>query len=257
MGTIVQIKNVNKKFTIDGETKEILNEINFDVKEGEFVSIVGSSGCGKSTLLKMIAGLETITEGEILINDKAVSGPAPECKMAFQEARLLPWLNVYKNIGFGLDKSVPKSERDELIKKYIAMVGLNGFANALPKQLSGGMQQRVSIARALISNPNILLLDEPFGALDALTRINMQREILKIWKQENKTMILVTHDIEEAVYLSNKVVILSERPGHIKRILNIDLAYPKIRGSKDFAYYTKEIYKEFFEDNEHEVDYAI
>ena len=257
MGTIVQIKNVNKKFTIDGENKEILNEINFDVKEGEFVSIVGSSGCGKSTLLKMIAGLETITEGEILINDKAVSGPAPECKMAFQEARLLPWLNVYKNIGFGLDKSVPKSERDELIKKYIAMVGLNGFENALPKQLSGGMQQRVSIARALISNPNILLLDEPFGALDALTRINMQREILKIWKQENKTMILVTHDIEEAVYLSNKVVILSERPGHIKRILNIDLAYPKIRGSKDFAYYTKEIYKEFFEDNEHEVDYAI
>ncbi len=257
MGTIVQIKNVNKKFTIDGETKEILNEINFDVKEGEFVSIVGSSGCGKSTLLKMIAGLETITEGEILINDKAVSGPAPECKMAFQEARLLPWLNVYKNIGFGLDKSVPKSDRDELIKKYIAMVGLNGFENALPKQLSGGMQQRVSIARALISNPNILLLDEPFGALDALTRINMQREILKIWKQENKTMILVTHDIEEAVYLSNKVVILSERPGHIKRILNIDLAYPKIRGSKDFAYYTKEIYKEFFEDNEHEVDYAI
>ena len=257
MGTIVQIKNVNKKFTIDGENKEILNGINFDVKEGEFVSIVGSSGCGKSTLLKMIAGLETITEGEILINDKAVSGPAPECKMAFQEARLLPWLNVYKNIGFGLDKSVPKSERDELIKKYIAMVGLNGFENALPKQLSGGMQQRVSIARALISNPNILLLDEPFGALDALTRINMQREILKIWKQENKTMILVTHDIEEAVYLSNKVVILSERPGHIKRILNIDLAYPKIRGSKDFAYYTKEIYKEFFEDNEHEVDYAI
>lgn len=257
MGTIVQIKNVNKKFTIDGDTKEILNDINFDVREGEFVSIVGSSGCGKSTLLKMIAGLETITEGEILINDRAVNGPAPECKMAFQEARLLPWLNVYKNIGFGLDKSVPKSERDELIKKYINMVGLNGFENALPKQLSGGMQQRVSIARALISNPNILLLDEPFGALDALTRINMQREILKIWKQENKTMILVTHDIEEAVYLSNKVVILSERPGHIKKILNIDLAYPKVRGSKDFAYYTKEIYKEFFEDNEHEVEYAI
>lgn len=257
MGTIVQIKNVDKKFTINGETKEILNEINFDVQEGEFVSIVGSSGCGKSTLLKMIAGLETITEGEILINGEAVNGPATECKMAFQEARLLPWRNVYKNIGFGLDKSIPKSERDELIKKYINMVGLNGFENALPKQLSGGMQQRVSIARALISDPNILLLDEPFGALDALTRINMQREILKIWKQENKTMILVTHDIEEAVYLSNKVVILSERPGRIKKILNIDLAYPKIRGSKDFAYYTKEIYKEFFEESEHEIDYAI
>lgn len=257
MGTIVQIKNVDKKFTIDGEQKEILNGIDFNVQEGEFVSIVGSSGCGKSTLLKIIAGLEDATGGEILIHGKPVNGPAPECKMAFQEARLLPWRNVYKNIGFGLGKEVPKSERDELIKKYIDMVGLKGFENALPKQLSGGMQQRVAIARALISNPKILLLDEPFGALDALTRINMQREILKIWKQENKTMILVTHDIEEAVYLSNKVVILSERPGRIKKILNIDLAYPKVRGSRDFAYYTKEIYKEFFADNEQEVDYAI
>jgi sulfonate transport system ATP-binding protein len=178
--------------------------------------------------------------------------------MAFQESRLLPWWNVENNIGFGIDDKLSNDAKKEKIKSYIDLVGLNGFEKALPKQLSGGMQQRVSIARALIAEPKILLLDEPFGALDALTKINMQKEILRIWEQEKKTMLLVTHDIEEAVYLSDKVVILSERPGKIKKIVDIQLARPRNRGDSDFAYYKNLIYKEFFGSEEGlSVEYII
>ena len=191
----LQIKNVYKNFIIDKEKHEILKNINIDVKKGEFISIVGASGCGKSTLLRIIAGLETVSSGDVFLDDTPIRGTSPKCKMAFQESRLLPWWNVEKNIAFGLDKKTDEAEKKELVSHYINLVGLNGFEKALPKQLSGGMQQRVSIARALISNPQLLLLDEPFGALDALTRINMQKEVLKIWESEKKTMILVTHGV--------------------------------------------------------------
>ncbi len=253
----LQIKNVCKNFMIDKKKREIIKNIDINVKKGEFVSIVGSSGCGKSTLLRIIAGLETVSSGQVLLEGTEVAGTSPRCKMAFQEARLLPWWSVEKNISFGIGRKVDEEEKDKLVAQYINLVGLNGFEKALPRQLSGGMQQRVSIARALISDPKLLLLDEPFGALDALTKINMQKEVLKIWESEKKTMILVTHDIEEAVYLSDRVIVLSERPGEIKNIINIDIGRPRKRGSHDFSYFTNLIYKEFFTEVEREVEYSI
>ena len=253
----LQIKDVYKNFIIDKHKHEILKGINIDVKKGEFISIVGASGCGKSTLLRIIAGLETLSSGEVILDNTPIRGTSPKCKMAFQESRLLPWKNVEKNIAFGLSKNVDDKEKKRLVEHYINLVGLKGFEKALPKQLSGGMQQRVSIARALISNPQLLLLDEPFGALDALTKIHMQKEVLKIWEAEKKTMIFVTHDIEEAVYLSDRVIVLSERPGEIKKIINVELGRPRNRENNDFAYYTKLIYKEFFKETEQMPEYTI
>lgn len=253
----LKIQDVSKEFIIDKEKREILNHIDLEVKQGEFISIVGASGCGKSTLLRIIAGLEQATSGAVLLNGEPFLDVAKKCKMAFQEARLLPWWNVEKNIGFGLDKSKSNEEKKELISHYIKLVGLEGFEKALPKELSGGMQQRVSIARALIGNPEILLLDEPFGALDALTRINMQKEILRVWEQEKKTMILVTHDIDEAVYLSDRVIVLSERPGEIRKIVKIELGRPRNRGDEGFTYYKGLIYNEFFSDEKPSPEYAI
>lgn len=250
----IEIKNVNKKFKIDGKNVDILNNINLNFKKGEFICIVGASGCGKSTLLRMISGLETVEDGEILVAGEKVTKPSLKCGMVFQESRLFPWSNVTKNIEFGIseknkelsDKKIKRKITDELIE----LVGLKGFEKALPKQLSGGMQQRVSIARGLINNPEVLLLDEPFGALDAITRINMQNELLRIWETEKKTMIMVTHDIDEAIYLGDKVVVLSSRPGTVRKVVNVDMPRKRDRSSTYFALLRKEIYKEFFEDAE-------
>jgi sulfonate transport system ATP-binding protein len=253
----LKIDHVIKKFEIDGKEVSALSDINLDVKEGEFISIVGASGCGKSTLLKMIIGLESTTSGEIVIGDRKVEKPSIDCGMIFQEARLYPWLNVEKNINFGISKKMSKEEKDKTVAEHIELVGLNGFEKALPKQLSGGMQQRVSIARALVNNPDILLLDEPFGALDALTRINMQNEVLRIWETEKKTMVLVTHDIDEAIYLGDRVVVLSSRPGQIKKIIPVDLPRPRERTSDDFLAIRKKIYLEFFENTEIPLEYYI
>lgn len=253
----LKIEHVCKQYTIEQEQHDILKDINLDIKKGEFISIVGASGCGKSTLLRMIAGLENTSSGTISLRGNPIKGTSERCKMAFQEARLLPWWNVEKNIAFGLEKKLSAPEKNKLVAQYIGLVGLEGFEKALPKQLSGGMQQRVSIARALISNPQILLLDEPFGALDALTKINMQQEILKIWEEEKKTMILVTHDIEEAVYLSDRVVVLSKHPGRVKEIVPIDIGRPRNRGDSDFSYYTKLIYRQFFKEENHAPEYTI
>lgn len=246
---IVEFKHVGKRFDLKKDSIEVLNDITFEVKEGEFISIVGSSGCGKSTLLRLISGLEKPTSGEIFLEEKPVKGISSICGIAFQESRLLPWWTVSQNIGFGLNTKLSDEERKKKIQYYIDLVGLNGFEDALPKQLSGGMQQRVSIARALISNPDILLLDEPFGALDAFTRINMQNEVLRIWEHEKKTMILVTHDIDEAVALSDRIIVLSSRPGKIKNIIDVDISRPRDRaGNPDFLYVRKKVYKEFFEE---------
>lgn len=252
---ILKIEHLNKTFDVNKEKISVLKDINLEIKEGEFITIVGHSGCGKSTLLKMIAGLEGYEEGTIIRNGHKVTGPGPDCGMVFQEHRLLPWLKIKDNIGFGLD-GLPKEQREELVQKHIALVKLDGFENAYPSQLSGGMSQRAAIARGLAANPSILLLDEPFGALDALTRIQMQKEILRIWKEEKTTMIMVTHDIDEAIYLGKRIVIMSARPGEIKKILNIE-ASVKNRGSTDFAYYKKQIYDYFFEDVEETVEYNI
>lgn len=254
----LEFKNVNKSFKIENAYIQVLDNINMEIKKGEFISIVGASGCGKSTLLKMIIGLEDITEGEIIINnDEKVPNNKIQCGMAFQEARLYPWLNVEKNIEFGITDDIPKAEKRDIVKKHIELTGLTGFERALPKQLSGGMQQRVSIARALVNNPDILLLDEPFGALDALTRINMQNEVLNIWNKEKKTMILVTHDIDEAIFLSDRIIVLSSRPGEIKQIIPVEMGRPRDRSSVDFIKVRKRIYKEFFKDSELEIDYYI
>ena len=178
---ILSMKHIKKDFQIGNENVEVLGDINLEIQEGEFVSIVGSSGCGKSTLLKLITSLEETTAGEILIEGESVKGPSDKCSMIFQEARLFPWLSAAQNIAFTIPKQISRQERKKLVEDHIQLVGLEGFEKALPSQLSGGMQQRVSIARALATKPQILLLDEPFGALDAVTRINMQEETLRIW----------------------------------------------------------------------------
>ncbi|MBQ8296947.1 MAG: ABC transporter ATP-binding protein [Ruminococcus sp.] len=244
----LSFKNVRKTFSLKTGDIEVLRDINLEINDGDFISIVGPSGCGKSTLLKLISGLDTVTGGEVIINGKGVyETAATEVGVIFQESRLFPWKTVEKNIEFGLaDKSLSKKQKKDLIAQHINLIGLNGFEKALPKQLSGGMKQRVSIARTLINKPGILLLDEPFGALDAFTKINLQNEVLKIWEKQKSTMIIVTHDIDEAIFLGTKVVVMSPKPGIIQKVFDIDLPRPRVRTSDDFAYYRKKIYKEFF-----------
>lgn len=246
--SIIKINQVNKVFQIDANPVPVLQDISLDFQEGEFVTIVGASGCGKSTLLRMISGFEFPTDGEVLLNGEPVKKPTISCGMVFQESRLFPWLSVEKNVGYGLPEKGDKEEQKRRIQQYIDLVGLSGFKKALPQQLSGGMQQRASIARALINSPSVLLLDEPFGALDAITKINMQKELLRIWQAEKKTMIMVTHDIDEAIYLGDRVIVMSSRPGTIKKVINVQLARPRNRSSVDFIRIRKKIYQEFFED---------
>ena len=253
----LQIRHVGKTYRIDGKDLEVLKDIDLKIGAGEFISIVGTSGCGKSTLMKLIAGLETPTAGEITIGDRKVEKPSVEAGMIFQEARLLPWKTVTENIGFGIHKGKGKEETKKAVSHYVEMVGLKGFENALPSQLSGGMQQRVSIARALINHPAVLILDEPFGALDALTRIHMQNEVLDIWKREKTTMILITHDIDEAIFLSDRIFIMDKGPGIIKKELKVGMSRPRGRNSEDFIRIRKEIFKEFFCDTDIELEYYI
>lgn len=251
---IIKIKNLNKQFTIKNNSIEILKNINLEIKKEEFVCIVGASGCGKSTLLRMISGLDFPTSDEITIHDEPVTKPSQNVGMIFQESRLFPWTTVEKNIAFGISGKLDPKEKKEKVKYFIDLVGLKGFEKALPKQLSGGMQQRVSIARSLINNPEVLLLDEPFGALDAITKINMQSEVLRIWKTEKKSMILVTHDIDEAIFLADKIVVLSSKPGEIKKVINVNLSRPRDRSSTSFIDIRKTIYKDFFESSNLDVD---
>ncbi len=256
-GNSIAIEHVTKKFELESENLEVLQDINLEIQAGEFISIVGASGCGKSTLLKIMSGLDQATDGVVKIEGKVVEKPSVDIGVIFQESRLFPWLTVEGNIEFGIHEKMSKENRKQLIREYISLVELNGFEKALPKQLSGGMQQRVSIARALINKPDILLLDEPFGALDAFTRINMQNEILRIWETEKKTMILVTHDIDEAIYLGDRVVVLSNRPGEIKTIIPVDLARPRNRTSDDFMAIRKKVYLEFFGNSTKAIEYFI
>lgn len=253
----LNIKNLRKSFIIDSDTVDVLRNINLTVKPGEFISIVGASGCGKSTLLRLIIGLEKNYEGEILLGDKPVKGTSVDRGMVFQQARLFPWLTIEKNIEFGLVEKLPEKEKKQIIKEHIALVGLEGFEKAYPHQLSGGMQQRVSIARALVNRPDVLLLDEPFGALDALTRINMQQEILRIWEAEKTTMILVTHDIDEAIFLGDRVLIMSNRPGSIIKEIPVELPRPRERSNYDFMRIRKEVYGEFFSQTDRNIEYFI
>ncbi|MBC2582711.1 ABC transporter ATP-binding protein [Clostridium sp. DJ247] len=253
----INIENLNKNFRIDNGDVNVLNNVNLTVNQGEFLSIVGSSGCGKSTLLRIIAGLERNYSGQIFLGGKHIEGPGVDRGMVFQEARLFPWLTVEDNIAFGLSRNTSKKQKQELVKEHLELIGLSSFAKAYPHQLSGGMQQRISIARALVNKPKVLLLDEPFGALDAMTRINMQQEILRIWEKENTTMILVTHDIDEAIYLGDRVAVMSSRPGKVKKIVPVPLARPRDRSDYDFVKIKREIYGEFFTEVENPFAYII
>ena len=214
--SVVEVRKLCMRYPgkTPGETIEVLQNVDLDVQSGEFVCIVGQSGCGKSTLLNLIAGFLAPTSGELKVEGEAVRGPDPRRIFVFQENGVFPWLTVTDNIGFGLSRKTAK-ERERIVARYIEMVGLKGFERAYPRELSGGMKQRVAIARTLACDPAILLLDEPFGALDAQTREIMQDELLRIWLETRKTVLMVTHDVTEAVYLSNRICVMSARPGQI------------------------------------------
>jgi ABC-type nitrate/sulfonate/bicarbonate transport system ATPase subunit len=242
------IKELYKSFTVNGQNLSVLEDINLTITGNEFIVIVGHSGCGKSTLLKIIAGLHRQDRGVCSIDGAPITRPGSDRGMIFQEHRLLPWLNIEQNVTLGLAK-LSKAQRVDAAKDYLNMVKLNGFEKAYPAQLSGGMSQRAAIARALIAKPEILLLDEPFGSLDALTKIEMQNEILNIRAQQKTMMVMVTHDIDEAVFLADRVIIMSDRPGRIVDIVKIELPENRDRGSADFSWYKQKIFKHFFSSN--------
>lgn len=224
--TKLDVDHVSMVFERDGKRTEVLNNIDLEVGDGEFVCLLGPSGCGKSTLLNTMAGFLSPTRGEIKVDGEVVRKPDPRRIFVFQERGVFPWLTVEGNIGFGLSR-LPKAEREQRIAHYVKMVGLEGFEKTYPQDLSGGMKQRVEVARALAVNPDMLLLDEPFGALDSITRLIMRGELLRIWEAERKTIIFVTHDIDEAVQLADRVVVMSARPATIQQIVNIDIAHPR------------------------------
>ena len=229
---LLEVKGVFKLFQVNGNQMEALKNINLDIEENEFVCFIGPSGCGKTTLLRIIAGLEEPSSGEILIEGQPIKGPGPERGMVFQEYSLFPWRTVLDNVAFGLElKGISKDERHEKARQYLKMVELERFEERYPHELSGGMKQRVAIARALVNDPIAILMDEPFGALDAQTRNIMQSELLRIWEEEKKTVIFVTHSVDEAIYLADRIVIMSARPGKIKDVIKIELPRPRSRTS--------------------------
>jgi sulfonate transport system ATP-binding protein len=227
---VIELRGVNKQYRVNDQVLPVLAGLSLTIAPGEFLSIVGSSGCGKSTLLRLILGLDADFTGEIQVDGKPVRGTSLDRGIVFQDHRLFPWLTIEDNVGLGLENSTwSKDRKKTAVAEHIELVGLRGFENAYPHQLSGGMAQRAAIARALVNQPSILLLDEPFGALDALTRSNLQQELQRIWQAEKITTILVTHDVEEAVYLGDRVVVMQPRPGRIRRLLDVPVAHPRDR----------------------------
>ena len=227
---MLSVNHLTKKYT----DFTALSDLSLDVNNGEFVCLLGPSGCGKTTILRMVAGLDISTEGELLLDGEKIIGVNKECGFVFQEYVLFPWRTVKGNIEFGPEvKGMPKEERERIAHHYIELVGLDGFENHYPRELSGGMKQRVGIARAYANNPKLLLMDEPFGALDAQTRNQMQSELLRIWENEHKSVLFVTHSVDEAVYLADRVVVLSARPGTVKQIFKNDIPRPRVRTSPE------------------------
>ena len=224
----LHIQNVSKTYMADGHEVKAIDEISLDIRNKEFATILGPSGCGKSTLLRIVAGLLKPTRGVVRLDGHAISGPGQDRGMVFQSYTLFPWLTVKENIRFGLEISgMPKPQQEVIAQEFVERVGLNGFEQAYPKALSGGMRQRVAIARALANNPAVLLLDEPFGALDAQTRALMQELLTQVWEELHKTILFVTHDVEEAIFLSDRVFVMTARPGRIKAEIDIPLERPR------------------------------
>ena len=224
-----------------GELTHVLERVNLEVREGEFVCIVGPSGCGKTTLLNIIGGFLRASRGEVLVEGEPVDGPDRRRIFIFQEGGVFPWLTVHENIGFGLDR-IPRSVRAGVIQHYVEMVGLSGFERSYPRELSGGMRQRVEIARALAANPEILYMDEPFGALDYITRFKMRDDLVRIWEAERKTILFVTHDIDEAVQLAGRVLVMSRRPATIQEDVDIDLPRPRDLNSAAYLQRREQIF---------------
>ena len=253
--TKLKIDNVVKEYVGNKGKTVALNGVSLDIKENEFICVVGPSGCGKSTLLNIIAGLLEPTSGAVYLDCKKIEGTGVERGVVVQGYALFPWRTVLKNVMFGLEmKRMPKAQAEEIAKKYIKAVGLEGFEHAYPKELSGGMRQRVAIARAYAADPEVLLLDEPFGALDAQTRVQLQSELLNTWEHEKKTCFFITHDVDEAIILAQRVIIMSARPGRIKRIVDIDIPYPRTQATKTDPRFLElkteiwnEVYQEFLE----------
>ncbi|AFS79002.1 aliphatic sulfonates ABC transporter ATP-binding protein SsuB [Gottschalkia acidurici 9a] len=237
------LDNISKSFarTDTNTITHALDNINFTVREGEFVSIVGPSGCGKSTILRLIAGLIVPTAGEIRLNNEKIEGTNPDRGMVFQKPTLFPWLTVEENVAYSLKVQNKLESGKEEVDRLISKVGLSEFKNSYPHQLSGGMAQRVSLIRSMINKPRVFLLDEPLGALDAFTRMDMQDELLGMWRENKHIMIMVTHDVDEAIYMSTRVIVMAPRPGRIRKSIDIDLDYPRNRLSNDFVDYRKEI----------------
>lgn len=240
---VLQIQHLSKTFQSTKGDVEALRNIQLNIDEGEFITVIGPSGCGKSTLLKIIAGLDGNYNGTVKLGDKKVEGPGIDKGFIFQEPRLFPWLTVERNIAadLSLKKPAVRKKVDELIE----LVRLKGFEKAYPRELSGGMAQRAAIARALLRNPKVLLLDEPFGALDAFTRAHMQEVLLDIWERNRTTMIFVTHDIDEAVFLANRVIVLKPRPGAIQNVIKVELSYPRKKSSIAFQQLRVKVLSEF------------
>lgn len=241
--TKLSVKSVSKTFKTKKAEVTALQETTFDVSDGEFVTILGPSGCGKSTILRVVAGLVEPSSGEVLLDGKKIDSPGPERGMVFQSYTLFPWLTVQKNIEFGLElKKIDKDTREKEAKRYLELIGLSGFENVYPINLSGGMKQRVAIARALANEPEVLLMDEPFGALDAQTRTLMQELLLNVWEKTHKTIMFVTHDVEEAIFLGDTIYVMTARPGRIKEKIKVDLPRPRnyeVKGDPQFFKYKR------------------
>ncbi|MHC8333804.1 ABC transporter ATP-binding protein [Pseudomonas sp. LB3P25] len=255
LGNSLTLENISKRFPARPGSDvqlQVLADIQLDIAPGEFISIVGASGCGKSTLLRLILGLDEEFEGRILLNGAPINGTGLDRGIVFQDHRLFPWLSVEQNVAVGL-KNAPltATQKRNTVREHIELVGLSDFIDSYPHQISGGMAQRVAIARGLVNRPSVLLLDEPLGALDALTRARLQGELQAIWAKEKITMILVTHDVDEAVFLGDRVVVMQPNPGRIRRILDVDLERPRNRSDSRFIALRDDVLSDFAEDSAH------
>ncbi|WP_426534772.1 ABC transporter ATP-binding protein [Bradyrhizobium sp. McL0615] len=240
-GAALDVEHVSHAFDIDGAVLPVLEDINLIIEPGEFVALLGPSGCGKSTLLRLVAGLEKPGSGTLREDDNRIRGPHPSRVVVFQDPTLFPWRSVWDNVALGLEaQGILKSQRHR-VDQALDLVGLSAFRNAYPHQLSGGMAQRVALARALVNDPKILILDEPLGKLDSLTRITMQAELVSLWQRKGFTTLLVTHDAEEALFLANRVIVLSDRPARVKADILVDRPYPRHRGDPYLADLRKQI----------------
>jgi ABC-type nitrate/sulfonate/bicarbonate transport system ATPase subunit len=238
----VVFEQVSKEFSQRGTSLSVLDGIDLTVYEGEFILLLGPSGCGKSTLLNIVAGFEQATAGRVTIDGELVTEPNPQRVFVFQEYGIFPWASVWDNVALGL-RHLPKDKQFEIVQATIDLVGLQGFEKSYPMELSGGMKQRVEVARALAVSPDVIYMDEPFGALDSLTRLTMRSEIIRIWSQEKKTIIFVTHDVDESIQLADRIVVLSERPGRILEILKVGLPHPRDLGSPEYGRIKNRLYE--------------